>query len=171
MKKLVGLVLVSLFFLAACSKGVSVKDLDGVRPGISCSDLETVLEKAKAPFKKEGNKYKVVLKEKAWADLFITCDGVVTMIEYNSAEGLSPKHAQAYIDVQVFLLKTFKGNMIMYEEGNKIVNMGNGIKLHQFYDSKSGAVTHFKISVDNSEGAKLAWNSVYPYLPKIGSGN
>ena len=170
MKKVIALTMSCLFFLVGCSKGVSITVLEGVKPGMNCSDLDNYFKDKDVPVKKSGNVYKVELKEDAWADAVITCDVRITLIEYNSTVASSVKHAKVYVDVQQFLLKTFEGNMIMYEEGNKIVNLGNGIKLHQLYDLKTGMVRSFKISVDSSENAKLAWNKVQPYLPDIGAG-
>jgi hypothetical protein len=168
MKKLLLLVLISSLFVAACSKKATLSQLEGIYPGMTCSDLDAYMAKTKAPFKKEGKVYSASISEKGWESLSVTCDGVVIGVEYNSIEGSTAKHAKSYIDAQELLLRTFRGNLIKYEEGNKVININNGIRLHQFSDSKTGAITHFRISVDNSDGAKLAWESVSPKLSSIG---
>lgn len=169
MKK--GLIILVLLLIAACSsQKVSVETLSGVFPGMSCADLENYLTGKGLSFKKESDIYKMFLKEKTWAEAKIKCDGSVTLIEVSSVTGASPKEAKAYIDAQQGLLDVFRGNQIAYEEGNKLINMNNGVKLHQYMDEKTGAITHFKISVETTGDSKLAWSKVAPLLPTIGAG-
>lgn len=170
MKKAMLLVVVVALTMSACSGGVPVDKFSGIYPGMSCDDLNSYLRENKISHKVKDNEYKFELSGDAWDDAEVKCDKVVTEMEFESKEGIGPKYAQFYIDAQQTLLSVFRGNPISYEEGNKIINVNNGIKLHQFSDEKSGAITHFKISVDNVSGARAAWEiAVKDVMPKIGA--
>ncbi len=170
MKKMTLLLVTVALIGTACSSGVTISKFSGIEPGMTCENLDNYLKTDKVPFKKEGTTYHFTIKESAWKDATVVCDKVVTDIAFDSKEAGSAKAAQAYIDAQQSLLKAFKGNMISYEEGNKVINMNNGVKLHQYPDSKSGVITHFKVSIDGtSEGVKEAWQKTAALLPEVGA--
>lgn len=171
MKKVTILILAATLFLVGCvSKDVKVEKFNGIFPGMSCSELDSYLNKNNIPFKKDKDGYEFCLKDEAWETAHVTCNGTVTEMEFVSMKGSSPKNAQMYIDMQQSLLNAFRDNQIMYEEGNKIINLSNGIKIHQFVDAKSGVITGFKISVEAGPDSKLAWQTAAPLLLKVGDG-
>lgn len=168
-KTLISLVALALT-LSACSNDVSVTSLGQIYPGMDCVEMENYLKTNKLEFKKDGDKYTFEIDGPAWRKATVTCNKNVTEMVFDSESGNGPKYAKAYIDAQQSLMEAFRGNMITYEEGNRIINMNNGIRLRQFMDGKKGVITHFEIIVANMEGALAAWKKVVPLLPKIGAG-
>jgi len=169
MKKMTLLLVAVALIGTACSSGVAISKFSGIEPGMTCENLDNYLKTNKIPFKKDGTLYQFTIKESAWKDATVLCNEVVTEIAFDSKEAQSAKAAQAYIDAQQSLLKAFKGNVISYEEGSRVIDLNNGVKLHQYPDSKSGVITHFKVSIDGTgNDVKEAWQRAAVLLPEVG---
>lgn len=169
MKKMVLLILAGAVFFAGCANRVPVAKFSGIYPGMTCQELDAYLKNQKVPFKKDGGAYRFVLEGDVWEDAAVNCDKIITGMKFGSEVGTTPKYAQNYIDTQDALLRAFRDNLITYEEGSRVINLNDGIKLHQFADAKAGIITRFAISVDNVEGSKGAWKKASEILPKIGA--
>lgn len=171
MKKVM-LVLVAMALVAtACARKVDIVKFDKIYPGMNCVEMTEYLTKNKLAFDKSDKMYTLPLEGAVWDKAMIICDGEkVSQIHFHSKKGDGSVSAKAYIDAQTGLMETFRDNLITYEEGSKIINFGNGVKLHQFPDAKTGMITNFNITIENVDNAKTAWDKMFPTLPRIGAG-
>ena len=170
MKKVMLVLLALALVVSACSRKVSIVKLDKVYPGMSCVEASDYLTKNKLSFDKKDKMFILPLDGAAWDKAMIVCEGEkVSSMHFHSKKGEGSQYAKAYIDAQTGLMDAFRDQTITYEEGSKIINFNNGVKLHQFPDTKTGTITNFVITIDNADNAKTTWDKLYLALPKIGA--
>ena len=169
-KTIVVLILALTLAFVGCTRKVSIVKFDKIYPGMHCVEVDDYLTKNKLAFDKKDKEFILPLDGAAWDKAMIVCGGEkVSEMHFHSKKAAGSEAAKAYIDAQTGLMEAFRDQTITYEEGNKVINFNNGVKLHQFPDAKTGMITNFIITIDDSPNAKPSWDKLFLALPKIGA--
>ena len=165
MKKF-SILLLFVFILIACTGKAKPADIFGVYPGMTCPEFTKLFEGQKVDFSKKGDNYIFSFRDDIWDKADVNCSEVVREITFVSKSGIDPVYSQRYEDIKRYLLDKFRDNKIVYEEGSRIIDFGNGVTLQFFADSGKGVVKGYKVTVRDTEGARKNWEIVLEYLNK-----